>query len=403
MTVKDKYLFKLVRLMLIISGLWPLEIPNASKNWQVVFKVYYVVAHMIYLTSPFAFGGALLVDYGVRNAQAAEDFSRMVFVILIVFKLNIIRSQKIENIINLVTSEEINIMKSTDKYVKSTYKAHVAYCTKMVFFIVVFLWAAGLTNMVNGFYELHKWSQITQFTVANETTFKPHIIPFWFPFNKEKYFILAMAYQIWHIYQTLAINSAILALINSVMVFLRANLKILQYDIRNFDSVNAYDIDDGVGSQNFPEKNLKRLILRHQQLIIWVHDLDDSFKSILLLEYCVTSIQLATTLIQIIQLVHIPFNGTFFMHCLLQLFGIAWNANEILLESSTGLLEALYNSNWYNRNKEISFLIYFMMIRCKRPLAMRIGPFGTMNLNAAISRVKLAYTCLSVLKVTTEE
>ncbi|CAG9762952.1 unnamed protein product [Ceutorhynchus assimilis] len=381
---QDKYLFTFVKVMLIISGLWPLEIPKVSRFWQAVFKIYYALAHVIYLTSPFAFGGALLVDYGVRNAQAAEDFSRMIFVILIVFKLKIIRSKKMKNIINLVTSEEIIIMKNKNKVITTTYQSHVTYCKRMVFFVAVFLWAAGLTNMLNGkqtiyvlptliniqgFYELNKWID------ANKP--RPHIIPFWFPFDTEKHFVLAMAYQIWHIYQTLAINTAILALINSVIVFLRANLKILQYHIRNF----------------YSEKNLKQ----------WVHDLDDSFKSILLLEYCVTSIQLATTLIQIIQLVHLPFNVTFFIHCLLQLFVIAWNANEIMLESSFGLLQALYDTNWYSQGKEISHLIYLMMIRCKRPLVMRIGPLGAMDLDVAVSRVKLAYTCLSVLKVTTEE
>ncbi|CAG9762954.1 unnamed protein product [Ceutorhynchus assimilis] len=240
-------------------------------------------------------------------------------------------------------------------------------------------------NIAQGFLELYKWH-----LTKNPTTPKPHIVPFWFPFDKDAHYIPAMAYEIWHIFQTLAINGAVQALINAVMVFLRANLKILQYHIRNFDKTE-------------PEKNLKKLIIRHQELIEWVHNLDGSFKNILLLEYCVTSLQLATTLIQIIEGLNIAFNGTFFMHCLLQLFGLAWNANEILIESSVGLLRALYQSNWYNRGKKVSFLIYFMMMRCSRPLVMRIGPLGIMNLNAAISRAKLAYTCLSVLKVTTEE
>nr|QXE93194.1 odorant receptor 13 [Eucryptorrhynchus scrobiculatus] len=396
----EKRLFKLVRFMLIISGLWPLEIHNVSKYKQILYEIYYVVAHMIYLTSPFAFGGALISDYGTKEAQALEDFSRMLFVILIIFKLKIIRSTKMKNMINMVTSEEMNIIKSKDRIIRNIYQFHVNYCTKMVFCIIVFLYAAGLINMFNGFLELYKWDRAMQFT--NETTTKPHIIPFWFPFDEDKHYILAVTYQIVHIYQTLAINGAVQALINSVMVFLRANLKILQHRIRNFDKFDIEDVHV-TNRANYAEKNLNEIVLRHQKLIHWVKDLNESFRNILLLEYSVTSLQLATTLIQIIELVHIPFNGTFFLHCFLQLFGIAWNANEILLESSIGLSEALYESNWYNHKKKISFPIYFMMMRCQKPLEMRIGPLGTMDLNAAVSRAKLAYTCLSVLQVTTKE
>lgn len=124
-------------------------------------------------------------------------------------------------------------------------------------------WPILLISLL-GFIELYKWDQDMQF--ANETTFKPHIIPFWFPFNKDNHYILAMAYQIWHIYQTLAINGAVQALINSVMVFLRANLKILQYQIRNFDRFEDYS-GNGTYVANHAEKNLRRAVARHQLLI----------------------------------------------------------------------------------------------------------------------------------------
>ncbi|XP_050303722.1 uncharacterized protein LOC126741373 [Anthonomus grandis grandis] len=388
-------LFKMVKFMLIISGLWPLELKNVSKFWQVIYKGYYIFAHAIYLTSPFAFGGALICDFGVKVSQALEDFSRMTFVILIIFKLNIIRSENMKEMINLVIYEEKNIIKSKDLMVKNIYQFHVSYCKKMVFCIVVFLYAAGLINMFNGFIELYKWEINTHF--VNETINKPHIIPFWFPFNKEKYYLLAIIYQIWHIYQTLAINGAIQALINSVMVFLRANLKILQYHIKNFDDTDSLHFKDKYVAELYAAWKLKQLIKRHQKLIKWLNDLNSSFQNILLLEYSITSLQLATTLVQIIELVHIPFNGAFFTHCILQLLGIAWNANEILLESSVGLLKAMYESNWYCRGKDISFMVSFMMMRCTKPLVMRIGPLGIMDLNAAVSRIKLAYTCISIL------
>ncbi|XP_050303723.1 odorant receptor 45b-like [Anthonomus grandis grandis] len=387
-------LFGLVRIMLIVAGLWPLEIPNVSTFWQRLYKLYYAFSFGIYVTFPFPFICALINDIENQQPRVLEEFSRLVFVIMIIFKMMIIRSQKIKDMIILLSSDEKKILLNKDRYILRIYQFHVGYCKKIIFFVAASLYVTGSINVLNGFFELYKWSKVNQ--LPKEKGPKPHLVPFWFPFNKDKYYVLFMTYEVWHIVQTLTVNGAVQALINAVMVFLRANLKILQYHIKNFDgNCNINSREDYIKCAT---KSLTGLILRHQQLIKWVKDLDSSFKNIFLIEYSVTSIQLATVLIQIIELVHIPFNGTFFIHCTLQLLAICWNANEIIIESSTGLLEALYSSNWFNQPKQISFLIYFMMIRCGRPLSLRIGPFGNMDLNAALSRVKLAYSCVSVLK-----
>lgn len=205
-----------------------------------------------------------------------------------------------------------------------------------------------------------------------------------------------MAQQVMNISQSMCFNIAIQALVQSVMVFIKAEFKILQHKVR---SLNLYE-DIKIENKETEDEIfiiLKFAVGKHQELIRWVEQFNDSIKYLLLLEYCVTSLMLASTLIQIIQKIKVIFNIFFFILCMIQIFLLAWNANEILLESSVGLQDALYKSLWFDQSAQSKILIFFMMMRCRRPLALSIGPFGPMTVDAAVSRVKLAYTFLSVM------
>ncbi|XP_060530227.1 odorant receptor 49b-like [Cylas formicarius] len=105
---------------------------------------------------------------------------------------------------------------------------------------------------------------------------------------------------------------------------------------------------------------------------------------------------LAAVLFQIFAERDIFFNVLYLCLCLSQLLILSWNANEILLQS-TELSQTLYESKWVDQNETIKACMQIMVARCLRPLSLTIGPFGSINLDVAISRIKLAYTCVSVI------
>ncbi|XP_030746038.1 odorant receptor 10a [Sitophilus oryzae] len=286
------------------------------------------------------------------------------------------------------------------KMFKSLYNIYsiitqTVYSSCIISFAVAFYLERN-QKITEGFHQIYKWKKTIS---ANVTIEKPQAVPFWFPFDKEKHYFLAMSYQMYHIVQTMFLVGSTQALMNSVLVFVKAELKMLQYEAEHFDTFSS--VSDNVLKSGFPEKNLRELVIKHQQIIRWVKDFNACFKTIFLLDYCITSLQFATTLIQIIQGVKILFNLTFLIHCFLELLALSWNANEILIESSTGLSKALFNSPWYKHSKYCKFLIRIMIMRCGKPLTMSIGPLGQMNIDMAISRVKLSYTCLSLLQAKT--
>lgn len=47
--------------------------------------------------------------------------------------------------------------------------------------------------------------------------------------------------------------------------------------------------------------------------------------------------------------------------------------------------DALYESQWYLLNKEAKFLVGFVIARSQIPLAITIGPFGTMTTGSALT------------------
>ncbi|KAF7284775.1 hypothetical protein GWI33_021642 [Rhynchophorus ferrugineus] len=198
--------------------------------------------------------------------QALEVFSRMTYIFLVVVKMFLVQTKKIKNIIITMTSEEEKIHKQANYHLKSIYAYHVNYCRLIIFWIVIFLYAAGLINIGMGFNQYFKWVDSVH---RNDTTQvpRPHAVPFWYPFDKEKHYYIAVFYQIFHIYQTFAVNSSIQALMNSVMVFIRAQLKMLQYQIKIFDSEKF--AEGGEDNTHFPKRNLRNLVKKHQE-IIWV-------------------------------------------------------------------------------------------------------------------------------------
>lgn len=44
-----------------------------------------------------------------------------------------------------------------------------------------------------------------------------------------------------------------------------------------------------------------------------------------------------------------------------------------------GIADSVYESQWYDQNKEIKSLLYVMLMRAQRPALMTVGPFSPMT------------------------
>nr|QXE93196.1 odorant receptor 15 [Eucryptorrhynchus scrobiculatus] len=401
---KEKYeLFISCKLLMIIAGVWSNKIKFSSDYKRKAYKMYSIGGQLYYISCVIPFVIKLYQTITMKDIETlTATLKSVTFITTIIAKMSLCQTEKITKLISSAMEEEKAILCREDTHIKDIYSVHAKYCSAVVKVLVSALYISGITCIAEAFYETHQYFQDFNYLYAINKTLaeslkKPHPVQFWFPFDKDKHYVWAMTYECVHIIQSLIFNGAAQALINTAMIFLQAELKILQHCLTHYDKYYLKNLNIG----NISVQTLKIFIIKHQKIIKWVEDFNHSFQYILLLEYSVTSIMLATALIELYQGDNLPFNSLFFMLCSMQLFILAWNANEILIESSSGLMNSLYDSHWYvEEENKTKVLIHIMMMRSLKPLAISIGPFGIMTMNAALSRMKLAYSVLSVMSNT---
>ncbi|XP_060517932.1 odorant receptor Or2-like isoform X2 [Cylas formicarius] len=223
---------------------------------------------------------------------------------------------------------------------------------------------------------------------SNVTLSKPLPLHFWYPVDENKYYTWMLVDQLLKIALTAFYIAGFQSFSTSLFIFLRAQLKILQENFRNFHELEPWE------SSAF--WSLRTVCLKHQEFIGYVEDLNKWIKPIILIEYGTSSVMCAGLLFQIIAEVNVAFNVVFVFILWGQLMLLAWNCNEVLIESAN-LAKALYESEWYEQDARTKVLIYTMILRCQKPLTLNIGPFGPMTADAALSRIKMAYSYTTLM------
>ncbi|XP_060531897.1 odorant receptor 49b-like [Cylas formicarius] len=370
----EKELFKSVKFLMIAGGIWRLQTATSST----------LIASLIV---------EFIVRYRANNMEGAiENLSKTIFGILLVLKLLLCQTNKFVNLTRSAIKEEEGVFEKKDKAIQTIYKSHVRYCSKITYTVAVYsfllggyLIEIGITNSYL-FYKAHKG-----FNVSLE---KPLPMPLWYPFDRNKYHVWALVYQIVEVFLTALYSGSVQAFTNAAIIFVRSQLKILQHHLANFD---AYPVtDEFLEVDDVGLRTLKVFVRSHHKLIIWMDDLDNSFKELLLIEYIVSSLLLAAVIMQIFAGKDAVYHTIYLILIFLQLVVLAWNADQVK-EQSANLANALYNSSWYEHSQQVKVFIHVMMMRCQKPLTLSIGPFGAMTADAALSRAKLAYSYVSLM------
>ncbi|XP_076274643.1 uncharacterized protein LOC143205297 isoform X1 [Rhynchophorus ferrugineus] len=391
-------IFKYCKVLLIFGGVWTLEL-NVSPFKKKLYNAYSYFAQYFYFMCLFLFIIEFSQVLGKDLEATISNIKSLTFVTTVIAKTVLCQTRQMSKLIRRLFREEQQIHNIKVGEIRNIYTRHSIYCRNIVYVLIISLYFTGILFLSAASYDVYSykkeynlWFQINETVAAGIK--KPHPIQCWFPFDRNKYYSVAITYELYHITQSLIYNGAAQTLVNSTLIFFRTELQILQYLVKNFE-INT----TGKHLHNFSEikLSLKNLTVRYQNIIRWVGDFNDCFQYILLLEYSVISLMLATILIEIYQGKQLVINSLFFVLLLTQLFIMSWNANEIIEQSSHELLTSLYGSNWYKQNRNCCMPIYIMMLRCSRPLSIAIGPFGKLTVDAAVSRVKLAYSVLSLM------
>ncbi|XP_060530428.1 odorant receptor 30a-like [Cylas formicarius] len=324
-----------------------------------------------------------------------DTISKAIFSSIVVLKARMCQTTTIVHLISAVLKEEQRIYCNKMSQELKIYTKHAGFCNKLAFFLVISISTAGGYVLVLGYVQIFKYYASSQLANhGNVTIEKPTILNFWYPFNLHEYYIWTVVDETLASVYAMIWSAAVNIFINSIMIFLRAQLITLQHNFIHFHQ--------GSNLRETPFESLKTLSVRHQHIIQYVERFNESLKYVLLLEFTIASVMLATALFQTFAGRDVAFNCAFIIMSSSQIIILAWNSDEILTQSLK-LADALYESSWYEQIRETKILIHTMLLRCQKPLTLSIGPLGPLTVDVAASRFKLAYTYASVITGTFSE
>ncbi|XP_060518352.1 odorant receptor 49b-like [Cylas formicarius] len=378
-------MFLAARVAMIFGGCWRLELPTNSSLWRHFYSVYSILAYVMIGTSAFSLGANVPSLLEMNVLTAIECGAQGLFCAVLVAKMIACQSKGNIQLIRSARCQEMQLLTQEATILTRIYNQHIKYCYKLTISISVVSISTSVAVVEHGIRE----NVLFNFHNKNTTLEGPHTMYFWYPFETKNYHTWVLIDESVRAFFIGICNVSVNVFINSVMIFLRAQLVVLQQEFRNF-------CDKSGKRKVAGSKLLRVLCLKHQKLIKYYENFNDSLKFLVLLEYVMSSLITASTIIEIISGQNVTFSVGLFLTNFGGLMIIAWNSNEIILQSAA-LATALYESGWYYQDHETQVLLHLMMIRCQKPLTISIGPFGSMTVDAGMSRLRLAYSYTTVM------
>ncbi|XP_050310361.1 uncharacterized protein LOC126746246 isoform X2 [Anthonomus grandis grandis] len=272
-------------------------------------------------------------------------------------KISLCRTKKMTVVIKrAIDGVDLTFMGGAE-YVNSVYKQYTNYSNNICKLFIV--WSFVVGSLLNSYSFI---DYVKYLKGRYNDTEKPLHIPCWYPFDINKFYGIVIFYEIFSVYYVDFLNICFQVLFNTLMIQISADLKILQFNFKNFSK----NIDTGEElSEEEAYLHFRECVINYQKVIEHTYRLNTELKYVLLVEYGSSSIMLAAVLVQIMQ--------------------------------SQALAMAIFESNWYEQSKRINQMVIITVLRSRRHLYLSIGPFGEMVIDSAVSRLKLAYSFVSVM------
>ncbi|XP_060523935.1 odorant receptor 30a-like isoform X5 [Cylas formicarius] len=363
--------FRYVRWLMIVAGIWKIEVDEFSLPKKRLYHVYAILVQMVCSSPMISYVFNMPTLLKTDKPAAISTIGIITFFGVTLTKMLICQTKPIVKLLRLALQPEYQHEGAINAEMKAIYEWHIS-CDNHVISLL-FFGATFMGTFVDVFGDVNCYMYFKEHRGINVTE-KPVLINYWYPFDKNKHYVFVLIDQNIRAVLGCLVAAVVNAFVNCIIIFVRLQLKLLQHSFSNFDKLDNIEDSD----------MLKRLCLKHQQLIRYVEDLNKYFSTIIFLEYMVSSLSLAAQILQITLGVR-PFLAFILLsYTIMQLLVFAWTSNEIIIQSSE-LAKALFESDWYQHDSEVKVMVHVMLIRCQKPLSLKIGPFGAMDLDVGIS------------------
>ncbi|XP_060533699.1 uncharacterized protein LOC132706394 isoform X3 [Cylas formicarius] len=374
----DQQILKLPRNTMLLAGIWRFPwtsnvlLAKVYQFYSALIQIYYPV----FLTS-MSVGFAKMLGEQVYSVSVFRSFGMMITLFVVQVKVILFQTRGVKRIISQVMEEERPILDSDDGQIIRNHSKRVRFCriSSMAIFGFNFLSGVAMTsaNIIARF-QIGRRNEM-----LNETTAKPFIYDLYYPAldpQEHPTFPMVVNYISMPVAAFMVSTQVVFV---SCVVFAASMLETLQVKFKK----SAGFEDDAT---------LRRLISEHQHAIRFVEKLNDSTKHLMLLEYLLNSLNVASVSIQFLvseRNVSLAFPIFHFGLLLVQIFVLAWSSNEIKVQSLE-LADAIYECPWFERSEYSKKLLLVAIMRSQRPLVLTIGPLGAMSNESALTDTEIS-------------
>ncbi|XP_077287683.1 uncharacterized protein LOC143912274 [Arctopsyche grandis] len=147
------------------------------------------------------------------------------------------------------------------------------------------------------------------------------------------------------------------------------------------------------------EKKLREYIQTHQKLIRLSENMDGVFSAANLYNFCVSAILICLVGFNFTELssVRLVLFLLFFFASFTQIFFLCWFGNN-LIETSSELSSAAFNSYWYMTGKSVKTTLLIMMSRSQKPLKFSASRFYVVSLKSFTMVMSTSWSYFTLLK-----
>ncbi|XP_072381811.1 odorant receptor 10-like [Diabrotica undecimpunctata] len=384
-----------------VFGIWPFifeDYPTLKKIYDVYCKIT-LTYYFLFIVSGWIKFFQLFQEIPIPATEIMGNISITFIYSVTIWRARAIRGPRMMNIIKNVIDWEKKIMDSEDQPLIDIFNNYAWQnrIISQVFIITVII----VTNLFFvhplGLDPRERYDPVT-----NETVYiRPLPLSSWFPFDDQKHYLRAYMFHILDAYVGASFVNNTDLFSFGIITFPLGQTVILNYILSHFeDYVVKIQEQLGVDRDEASFITLRECILKHKDIISYIHAFNKEMNIVILLDFLQSSLQLAAIVLQLIFFEVNLFNFVFsimFVICMLtRLLGYYWYANEIIIETSNIPL-AIWSSKWYEEPKKTQDMMMIMMLKCSRPLALNIGPFNTMSINTLIGIIKATYSYMMVV------
>uniref|UniRef100_A0A6P7G1F0 Odorant receptor n=1 Tax=Diabrotica virgifera virgifera TaxID=50390 RepID=A0A6P7G1F0_DIAVI len=301
-----------------------------------------------------------------------------------------LKRKQTKKLVNNILTFEKRILDSQDEDIIDIF---TRYALRNVLISKIYTIGVALDFLTYGFLPLLQ---------SNPTSTKKTLpIVLWMPFNEQEHFTVAYAITCFYGFTICLFVLSADIFSFGLIIFPLSQLEILQQIFRNFDKY-AIKMRSQLNTSWSKARmaTLKKCVNLHQEIIQYIKDYNDLFRTVTLFDAIQSSVQLSSIVLEVVMtgptLTKLLEAASFASSTLIRLFIYYWYADDVLIQS-TRITQALIDSNWHEQPIEIQKMMLFIIMRSNRQLKMDLGQFTNMSLNVFITIIRASYSYFTLV------